>query len=353
MEIVPVVLGARSYEVHIGQDLFAQCLAGFDFSGGIALITDTNVAKQDWFVPFKSRLEQLSSKVVCYEVEAGEKAKALPVFTDLCSRLAQDRFPRSATVVAVGGGVVGDLAGYVAASYLRGVAFIQVPTTLLAAVDSSVGGKTGVNLPEGKNLVGAFYQPQKVLIDPSFLKTLPERELAAGMAEVIKYGLIRDAAFFQQMAQGRPKDLAPVIKRCVEIKAQVVAGDEREESGLRAILNFGHTLGHAIEQSVGYGELLHGEAIAIGMVAATLLSEECCGLKEGAVKQVRAAFAANGLPVGFAGLSYEKLEPALLRDKKVSAAGLQWVLLSELGRTELRRDVTEAQVRRALAACTL
>jgi 3-dehydroquinate synthase len=243
------------------------------------------------------------------------------------------------------------LAGYLAASYLRGVKFIQIPTTLLAAVDSSVGGKTGVNLPEGKNLVGAFYQPQRVMIDLDFLKTLPERELAAGMAEVIKYGLIWDSKLFAEVGKGRPSDLASIIKRCVEIKAEVVAGDEREESGLRAILNFGHTLGHAIEQSVGYGELLHGEAISIGMVAATWLSEKSCNLPGGTTETVKAALKANGLPVSHPGLSFEQLQPALLRDKKATASGIQWILVPEIGRTLLSTELSEERIREAILFC--
>jgi 3-dehydroquinate synthase len=348
MQTVNVELGERSYSIHIGNGLVASSLKEVDFKGGIALVTDTTVSRQPWFSKLLMELSGLSSKVVCLEVEAGEKAKSLSVFSHLCSRLAEERFSRSATVVAVGGGVVGDLAGYLAASYLSGIKFIQIPTTLLAAVDSSVGGKTGVNLPEGKNLVGAFYQPQRIVIDLDFLKTLPERELSAGMAEVIKYGLIRDAAFFEEVAKGRPTDLAPLIKRCVEIKAEVVAVDEREESGLRAILNFGHTLGHAIEQSVGYGKLLHGEAISIGIVAATLLSERNCGLSEGTVSRVRLALEANGLPVHYPGLSFEQLQPALLRDKKTTAYGIQWVLMPEIGRTELCSDISEAEIRQVL-----
>lgn len=351
METVTVALGTRSYHIHIGDGLLPSVLKDLDFKGGIALVTDSNVVRQPWFSQLQSQLSGLTSKVVCLEVEAGEKAKSLEVFAGLCSRLASERFSRSATIVAVGGGVVGDLAGYLAASYLRGVKFIQIPTTLLAAVDSSVGGKTGVNLPEGKNLVGAFYQPQRVIVDLDFLQTLPERELAAGMAEVIKYGLIRDPELFQEVSGGRPSNLAPVIKRCVEIKAEVVAGDEREESGLRAILNFGHTLGHAIEQSVGYGILLHGEAISIGMVAATWLSQQHCALAEETTGLVKKALQANGLPAGYSGLTYEQLQPALLRDKKATASGIQWVLMPAIGRTTLSTDITEEKIRAAIAYC--
>lgn len=354
--MVSVDLGARSYEVHIGHDLVDRSLSGIDLSGGIALITDGRVAQQPWFSKLQSIFKKYSSKVVCYQIAEGEKSKSLAEFSTLCSRLAQDQFSRKATVIAVGGGVVGDLSGYVAASYLRGVSFIQLPTTLLAAVDSSVGGKTGVNLPEGKNLVGAFYQPQRVIIDLNYLDTLEPRQISAGMAEVIKYGLIWDKIFFEKIAameRGDKQDLAALVKRCVEIKAAVVTGDEREESGLRAILNYGHTLGHAIEQSVGYGELLHGEAISIGMVAATYLSEQCSGLGRGSLAKVQAVLEAHGLPVRYTGLCFEQLKPALLRDKKTTQLGIQWVLLPELGRAELRADVTQEQIEYAIKVCTL
>ncbi len=255
---------------------------------------------------------------------------------------------RSCFVVALGGGVVGDLAGYLAASYLRGVALIQVPTTLLAMVDSSVGGKTGVNLPEGKNLVGAFHQPTQVLADLEWLDTLPRREFAAGMAEVVKYGMIRDPGLFARVETGVPEDLAAVVRRCVEIKAEVVGADEKETSGARAMLNFGHTLGHAIEQNAGYWELLHGEAVAIGMMGAAFISERVCGLAPETTARLRACLQAHGLPVSRGGLDYERLAAVVSRDKKADSRGVKWVLCPEPGRTELRRDVSEELVRAAV-----
>jgi 3-dehydroquinate synthase len=349
MQTVRVDLGLRSYSIQMGEGLFSQSIRELNLKGGVALITDKTVAAQSWFGSLRHELAAQTSLFECMEVEAGEGSKSLEVFAQLCSQMALKRFTRSSTVIAVGGGVVGDLAGYLASSYLRGVSFVQIPTTLLAAVDSSVGGKTGVNLPEGKNLVGAFYQPSAVIIDLHFLKTLPEREWSAGMAEVIKYGLIRDAALFAEVAGGRPTDLARMIQRCLEIKAEVVAGDEREETGLRAVLNFGHTLGHALEQSVGYGKLLHGEAVAIGMVAAAKISTRVCGLSEKVVEKIQQALVANQLPTRFPGLTYEQLESAMLRDKKVSAAGLSWVLLKEVGKTEMRKDVSPEQIREAVS----
>jgi 3-dehydroquinate synthase len=244
--------------------------------------------------------------------------------------------------------VAGDLAGFVAASYLRGVKFVQIPTTLLAAVDSSVGGKTGINVPEGKNLVGAFYQPDGVWIDTSLLETLPEREFAAGMAEVIKYGVIRDRALFTQVATGQDVDLEPVIERCVQIKAEIVSADEHETTGERALLNFGHTFGHAIEQSAGYGKLLHGEAVAVGMMGAAELSRLVLGFPAGELHALRAAVLANGLPDHLEGLSLEQLLPAMGRDKKATTKGLRWILAPSLGRAELYEGVTEAQMRAAV-----
>ena len=220
-------------------------------------------------------------------VPAGEKSKRVALVEQCYDRLAAHRLERKSFIVALGGGVVGDLAGFVAATYLRGIPFVQVPTTLLAQVDSSVGGKTGVNLKAGKNLVGAFYQPRLVLCDLDTLRTLPRREYVSGLAEVIKYGIIYDAILFAQLERNLPKllerdpaTLMAVVARCCEIKAEVVGQDETE-SGLRAILNFGHTIGHAVENSSGYGKFLHGEAISIGQIAAARLSQKILGLPSG------------------------------------------------------------------------
>jgi 3-dehydroquinate synthetase len=224
------------------------------------------------------------------------------------------------------------------------VNFFQVPTTLLAMVDSSVGGKTGVNLPEGKDLVGCFYQPRLVLADLDALATLPRRELAAGMAEVIKYGVIADAALFLQVASGRPRQWGATVKRCVEIKAEVVGSDERETTGRRAALNFGHTLGHAVEQAAGYGELLHGEAVAIGMRAAAHLSRMKVGLSSKEVEAIESAIVANELPLQAKGLDPERIKRAMAQDKKVKAGQIRWVLTPRIGETVLVNDVTEAEV---------
>jgi 3-dehydroquinate synthase len=269
------------------------------------------------------------------------------------SELAKLHLPRSGVIVALGGGVIGDLAGFVAATYLRGIAFVQVPTTLLAMVDSSVGGKTGVNLPEGKNLVGAFHQPRLVVADLNTLKTLPAREFSAGMAEVIKYGAIRDAALFERVARGvKPDDadLDEIVEKCVAIKARIVENDEFETKGERALLNFGHTIGHAIEKAGDYKAYLHGEAISLGMRAAAWLSVWQAGLPEADAKRIESALAANGLPVTLKpGIDRAAILGALGNDKKVAADGRnRWVLLKKLGEAtsgwELAPDVVEKAV---------
>jgi 3-dehydroquinate synthase len=266
--------------------------------------------------------------------------------------MAKHRLERKSFVVALGGGVVGDLAGFVAASYLRGIPFVQVPTTLLAQVDSSVGGKTGINLKAGKNLVGAFYQPKLVLCDLATLDTLPERELRAGMSEVIKYGVIYDALFFRRLEQQieaalnrDPATLAKIIARCCAIKADVVSQDETE-SGLRAILNFGHTIGHALEAISGYGKYLHGEAISVGQVLAARLSRRILGLPGSDVERIRALLERTGLPVEakLSGAQKQKLLAAMKLDKKVSQGEIKFVLARQIGKVEFGCRVPESEV---------
>jgi 3-dehydroquinate synthase len=255
-------------------------------------------------------------------------------------QLAKHRLERKSFIVALGGGVVGDLAGFVAATYLRGIPFVQVPTTLLAQVDSSVGGKTGVNLKSGKNLVGAFYQPRLVLCDLDTLKNLPRREYVSGLAEVIKYGVIYDEVLFAQLERNLPKllkrdaeTLRDVVARCCEIKADVVGQDETE-SGLRAILNFGHTIGHAIENSSGYGKYLHGEAISIGQVAAAKLSHKILGFPSDDVGRIEKLFIHASLPVKIklSSAQRKKLFAAMKLDKKVSGGEIKFVLAEKIGK---------------------
>ncbi len=344
MRIVQVPLGNRSYAIKVGGGLLsrlgAEC-AQLKLGQRCAVITDANVGKRFAKAALKS-LATSGFAPVLITVPAGEKSKRLAVVEKCFDRLAAHRLERKSFIVALGGGVVGDLAGFVAATYLRGVPFVQVPTTLLAQVDSSVGGKTGVNLQAGKNLVGAFYQPRLVLCDLDTLKTLPNREYISGLAEVIKYGVIYDAILFSQLERNLPKllereaaTLVAVVARCCEIKADVVGQDETE-GGLRAILNFGHTIGHAIENSSGYGTFLHGEAIAIGQAAAARLSHTVLGLPSGDVKRIEALFLQAGLPVKLKrdAVRRKKLLAAMMLDKKVSGGELKFVLARKIGLVE-------------------
>lgn len=272
-------------------------------------------------------------------VPSGEGSKSVEQLARLWDAFAGAALDRGSAVVALGGGMMGDLAGFAAASYLRGIAFVQVPTTLLAQVDASVGGKTAIDLPAGKNLVGAFHQPRLVLIDLETLDSLPDREFRAGLAEVIKYGVIWDSALFEYLEANReallrhqPDVLSEVIARCCDIKAAVVGQDERE-SGLRAILNYGHTIGHAVESVGGFESYLHGEAIAVGMVAAGWLSERLTGLDAASRERIRSLVEAYGLPVRALGpLSEEALMQSMLRDKKTRGGELRFVLAEAIGK---------------------
>jgi 3-dehydroquinate synthase len=349
MRIVPVSLGSRSYQIKVGGGLLSRLgteCAALKLGQRCAVITDANVGKKFSQSALKS-LAASGFEPVLITVPAGEKSKRLTMVEKCHDQLAAHRLERKSFIVALGGGVVGDLAGFVAATYLRGIPFVQVPTTLLAQVDSSVGGKTGVNLKSGKNLVGAFYQPRLVLCDLDALKTLPRREYVSGLAEVIKYGIIYDAILFAQLERNLPKLLAreaatlrAVVARCCEIKADVVGQDETE-SGLRAILNFGHTLGHAIENSSGYGKFLHGEAIAIGQVAAAGLSQKILGLPSGEVERIEKLFAKAGLPVKIklAAARRKKLFAAMLLDKKVSGGEVKFVLAEKIGKVRWGQKV--------------
>jgi 3-dehydroquinate synthase len=344
MRTVDVSLGPRSYPIFIGTKLLPSLgrhCAKLGLGRRCAVISDSNVARRYAKTALAS-LRAAGFEPVLITVPAGEKSKNLQTVLRCCGQLARHRLERNSFIVALGGGVVGDLAGFVAAAYLRGIAFVQVPTTLLAQVDSSVGGKVGVNLPAGKNLVGAFYQPRLVLCDLSALATLPARQLRAGLAEVIKYGIIRDAALFARLEKDLesllaldPAALADIVARCCEIKAGVVGQDERE-SGLRAILNFGHTIGHAIEAVSGYGKYLHGEAIAIGQVAAARLSVALSGLSAGEAGRIEALLARAGLPVAIplSARQQTRLLEAMRLDKKVSGGRTRFVLARRIGRVE-------------------
>jgi 3-dehydroquinate synthase len=297
-------------------------------------------------------LEAAGYRVHVFTVPAGEESKAMSVAEDLCDRMIAAGLDRSSFVVALGGGVVGDLAGFVAAIYQRGIPFVQIPTTIVAQVDSSIGGKTGVNARAGKNLIGAFHQPRLVLADTDTLSTLPEREYREGFAEVIKHAVIRDAAMLDELDPNAPREtLGPLIARNIAIKAAIVADDEREHTGTRALLNFGHTVAHAIENAAGYGRFLHGEAVSIGMAAALKLSQDKAGLPAADAQSVREKLSAFGLPLTLTSdLDTDTLLAAARRDKKFAEGKIRYVLSPKLGEAFVAEDVTEQDLRSALQA---
>ena len=351
-----VSLGERSYPIHVGPALLreAGALLAPLLPRPRAVVVTNPVVAAHWLGPLRASLSAagIGSEVIV--VPDGETHKTWATLHDVLTGLLELKADRSTTVVALGGGVVGDIAGFAAAICQRGMPFVQIPTTLLAQVDSSVGGKTGVNHPLGKNLIGAFYQPRVVLIDTNCLRTLPERELAAGLAEVIKYGAIRDRAFFDWLEADLPRlvarDAEALIHAVTEscrIKAEIVAADERE-TGERALLNFGHTFGHAIEAGVGYGEWLHGEAVAAGMVMAAQLSGRL-GLLAGAdVLRLRALLERAALPVEAPRLGAERYLALMSHDKKVVAGAIRFVLLRRIGDAFVTADVPEPDLHAVL-----
>ncbi len=358
MRIVKVSLGNRSYVIKIGAGLLARLgkeCAQLGLGQRCAIITDNNVAPYYGRAAHQS-LAQAGFDPVLMTVPAGETAKSLETVQTCYDQFVLQRLERKSFVVALGGGVVGDLAGFVAATYLRGIPFVQIPTTLLADVDSSVGGKVGVNLKAGKNLVGAFHQPRLVLCDLDALGTLPIREYRAGIAEIIKYGIIYDAGLFKRLERDlpkllarNPKTLAAIIAHCCEIKAEVVRHDETE-NGLRAILNFGHTVGHALEAISHYGKYLHGEAISIGQVVSARISARVLGLPVADATRIAALFERAGLPteLKLTQPQRERLLAAMRLDKKVSDGELKFVLARKIGRVEFGRKVPRAVIDQSL-----
>jgi 3-dehydroquinate synthase len=363
VETIVVALGSRSYPIHIGPELIAKPEL-YGINAKQVLIVTNDVVAPLYLKSVQAALRGHDLETVV--VPDGERHKTLATFTTVLDRLVDARFHRDCCLVALGGGVVGDLTGYAAASYQRGVDFVQVPTTLLAQVDSSVGGKTAVNHPRAKNMIGSFHQPIAVLADTSTLRTLPPRELGAGLAEIVKYGVIVDAPFFTWLEEHvddvRRLDAAALthaIRRSCEIKAAIVAEDEREQ-GRRALLNLGHTFGHALEAECGFSEeLLHGEAVAIGMMMAFELSARL-GLCPGEdVARVARHFAVVGLPTSPAAIRGRAWNPARLvehmgKDKKVAGGRLTFVLVRGIGKAFVTQEVATAEVaavlERALAA---
>ena len=355
MDTLRVELGSRSYPVLIGQGLlreralFEQHLRARD----LLVVSNTAVAPL-YLDALQSGLQP--RRVIATILPDGESHKTLATVARILDVLVANRLGRDCAVVAFGGGVVGDMAGFAAATYQRGVAFVQVPTTLLAQVDSSVGGKTGVNHPGGKNLIGAFHQPAVVVADTSTLSTLPPRELRAGLAEVIKYGLICDAAFFawleahiDALLAGDPAALAHVIRRSCEIKADIVGRDEREH-GDRALLNLGHTFGHAVEAATGYSEWLHGEAIGAGLVMAARMSQESGYLTAGELERVTGLVARAGLPTHISSVKPDAALDHMRIDKKVQAGRIRLVLLRGIGSAFVTAEYGETALDRTLAA---
>lgn len=353
---VDVDLGERRYPIYIGSGaLAAGCgyVAAASFSRRVLVVTDDIVAGL-YARHVQNALAARGFTVVLQAVAAGETAKTMENAAALYTAAIDGGLDRRAPVLALGGGVVGDLAGFVAATLYRGVPFIQLPTTLLAQVDSSVGGKVAVNHLAGKNLIGAFYQPTAVFADTDVLASLPPREIRTGLAEVIKYGLIAAPPVFTYLAEhtadilaARPDRLAWLVEQSCRIKAAVVAQDERDE-GRRAILNFGHTVGHAVERCAGYGRYTHGEAVAIGMYAAAVLSHYLGLCRHGVVRQVNDILCRYGLPVTATGLNQDDLLAALGHDKKNIAGRLHWILLKDIGQVMVSADVPEDAVRQAV-----
>ncbi len=355
MHTLHVDLGERSYPVYIGRGLLAEDqLLGQHVAGSQVVIVSNETVAPLYVDRVRAALgeRQLVTDVVLPD---GEQYKTLETLSTIFDRVMTDRHNRTTTFVAVGGGVVGDITGFAAACYQRGVNFIQIPTTLLAQVDSSVGGKTAVNHPLGKNMIGAFYQPAAVLIDIDTLQSLPARELSAGLAEVVKYGLIRDEPFYRWLQEHMPNLLAredaalgEIIERSCAIKAQVVAEDERE-GGVRAILNLGHTFGHAIETAQGYGEWLHGEAVAAGMVLALELSARRGWIDSTEVEGCRELLRGMHLPVAIPGnMDAGSFLTHMSRDKKVLDGRLRLVLLRAIGEACIVDDAGEQELRELL-----
>ncbi len=346
--IVPVPLQRSPYDVHVGPGLLEKTgdlAAGVLKPGRGVLLTDSNVAPLYAERVAKS-LAKAGFSVTTRISPAGEKSKCMEEVSRLCEEMIVAGLDRSSSLFALGGGVLGDLAGFVAAIYYRGIPFVQIPTTIVSQVDSSVGGKTGVNAPGGKNLIGAFHQPRLVVADTDTLKTLPVREFNEGFAEIIKHAAIRDFAMLEAL-----DDLPRLIARNVEIKAAIVAEDEFETKGVRALLNFGHTIGHGIENAAGYGRYLHGEAIALGLVAACRLSMKKAGLDPAAGARILSALEQYGLPLTLPpDIATENILSAMQKDKKFHAGAVRFVLLKSPGEAFVSEEVTGADIEREIDA---
>ncbi|MFA4884603.1 MAG: 3-dehydroquinate synthase [Desulfotomaculaceae bacterium] len=359
MITVPVNLGPRSYPIYIGSGILGGLgglLKEYGY-GKKALLVSNPAVYQRYGELVKNSLVRNGFEVITGEIGDGEEYKTLDEAAGLYDLALTGELDRRCPVIALGGGVVGDLAGFIAATYMRGVPFIQVPTTLLAQVDSSVGGKVAVNHPRGKNIIGAFYQPGLVLADVDTLQTLPARQIRSGLSEVIKYGVIWDESFLAwlednmaKLLSGDSEAMAQAVWESCRIKARVVEEDETE-LGLRAILNFGHTIGHAVEALTGYKTFTHGEAVAIGMASAAHLAQLVGMLAPADCRQIVSLILAAGLPVEIpAGLAVERIMENLRHDKKVRAGRLTFVLPEKIGRVCVRRDIPEKVIKEVITA---
>ena len=352
IRIVTIKLGPRSYPVHIGENLLdetGRICRGALLNGRAAIVSDRTVGEL-YASRVSDALADEGFKVSTHLIPPGETSKSFEMVEQLCEGFAWQGIDRQSFVVALGGGVVGDLAGFAAAIYYRGIPVVQIPTTIMAQVDSSVGGKTGINLSAGKNLVGSFHQPVAVLADTTTLKTLGRREWNEGFAEVIKYGVIREKGLLAELRDDR-WNLPDLVRRSVEIKASFVEGDEKETTGRRALLNFGHTLGHAIEAVAGYGTLLHGEAVALGMVAAAHLSAERAGLPKEEIEELVSVISRFDLPTKFPDqLSRSQIMEKVFADKKFVHGKIRFVVTPKLGSATLAENITMEDLESGLRA---
>lgn len=354
METVEVSLGERSYPIYIKSGAISDSSFFVPHIKGTKVVVITNTTLEPLFSDkILSALNDFDVKI--FSIEDGESFKTLASYEKIMSYLLENNYGRDVTLVALGGGVIGDITGFVAATYQRGVNFIQVPTTLLSQVDSSVGGKTAVNHPLGKNMIGAFYQPKAVIIDIDTLLSLPKKQFSAGMAEVIKYGVLGDIEFFEYLEKNHKaindmdtSYLINIIKNCCQNKADIVAQDEKE-SGVRALLNLGHTFGHAIEAEMGYGVWLHGEAVAVGMVQASELAQLRGWLTADDVLRVTNLNQNFGLPSkGPESMTLDNYLVHMKKDKKVQADTIRFVLPKQIGKAILVNDVTESELKNIL-----
>ncbi|MBR2216319.1 MAG: 3-dehydroquinate synthase [Selenomonadaceae bacterium] len=359
MDKIRVELGKDSYDIHLGYGLWRELssfIMGRGYSRKTLVVTDEHVGSL-YGEETCQTLKRVGLKPKLATIPAGESSKSLQVADNIYTELIEQGMDRKSPIFALGGGVVGDLAGFVAATYLRGVPLIQMPTTLLAQVDSAVGGKVAVNHPLGKNLIGAFYQPEAVFMDMELLSSLPKREIPTGLGEIVKYGVIYDRDFFaylEEHSEGarslEPATAMHMVKRSCEIKAAVVSKDEKE-SGLRRILNFGHTVAHAIEQVTGYTRYNHGEAVSIGMVAAAFISRDLGLVGDAEVTRLQKLMTALDLPQKVTGVATEDLFAVIFRDKKTVNGKVNWVLMNDIGEVTVTSKVPSEVAQKAIAAC--